>query len=75
MEWATSTSSVFGLRASVFLLQNNNRGEKLTGSKTTSVGNVGSRGTEEGSCHTSQIEMPGWSHIQVVIYSNTSCCA
>lgn len=75
MEWATSISSGFSLKANVSLLQNNNCGEKLTGSKKTSVGNAGSWGTEEGACHTSQMEMPSWSHIQVVIYSDTSCWA
>lgn len=63
MEGATTTSSWFGLRASVSPLQNSNSGEKLTGSKMTSSGNVGSWETEEGVCHTSQMEMPGWSHI------------
>lgn len=72
IERATSTSSWFGLRAIVSPLQNSNSGEKLTSSKKTSVGNVGPWETEEGICHTSQMEMPGWSHVQVVIYSDTS---
>lgn len=36
---------------------------------------MGSQRTEEGTCHNSQIEMPGWRHIQVVICLDTSYLA